>query len=117
MTKISNPEVAIINVYRSKNASSYFISELEDLIESEQTVVICGDFNFCCKEEKKHPVLKFLISKMFKQMVQGSTHIEGRCLDHVYVRMAKGSLSEGITTTIGCCYYSDHHKVVTLLKN
>ena len=116
MTKIAGPDIIIVNVYRSKNAPSSFISELAELLEDTKTNLLCGDFNFCYEEEKNHQVLKYLSDRNFKQIVQGSTHKEGRCLDQVYIRVADSLSTKRFSTKVVGCYYSDHDTVVTIMK-
>ena len=117
VTKVSDYECIIMNVYRSKSANNDFISVLNELFEFEKIMVLCGDFNYCFEEEKSHPVMKFLMKKKFIQLVGGSTHIEGRCLDHVYVYQPLESSQKTFSTEVSCCYYSDHDRTITSINN
>ena len=117
VTKVSDYECIIMNVYRSKSANNDFISVLNELFEFEKTMVLCGDFNFCFEEEKSHPVMKFLMKKTFTQLVGDSTHIEGRCLDHVYVYHPLDSAKKTFFSEVSCCYYSDHDRTFTSINN
>ena len=117
VTKVSSSEYIIINVYRSKSANKDFISVLNELFEFDKTMVLCGDFNYCFQEEGSHPILKFLNDKKFKQIVNGSTHIEGRCLDHVYIYDSLISSTKTFFSEVSCCYYSDHDRTITCVKS
>ena len=114
VTKVSGSDYVVINVYRSKTANNNFISVINELFEFDKTMVLCGDFNYCFEQEGGHPVLKFLKDKKFRQIVSGSTHIEGRCLDHVYIY---DSSNKTFSTEVSCCYYSDHDRTITSVKN
>ena len=118
VTKVSSSEYIIINVYRSKSANNNsFLSALNDLFEYDKSIILCGDFNYFFEEELSHPVLKFLKEKNFKQIVNESTHIEGRCLDHVYIYNSLNSSKQTFFSEVSCCYYSDHDRTITCVKN
>ena len=117
ITKIVSPTMAIINVYRSDKASDKFLTELEKLIEHDKTVLVCGDFNYCYKSQKQHPVNVFFKQRKFIQLVTEATHREGRLLDHSYLYCVEPcSHNEWEAKTYGC-YYSDHDRVVTLVDS
>ena len=75
----------IINIYRSDKASDRFLYELEKIIQFDKTVLVCGDFNYCHKNETQHPVNIFFKQRNFTQLVNEATHREGRVLDHSYM--------------------------------
>ena len=79
-----------------------------------KNVIVCGDFNFCALEQQKYEICKCLLNLGFVQLVQESTHREGRSLDHVYVYQ-KDSKYEIVCKTKGC-YYSDHDQVELFVK-
>ena len=101
----------------TESANNNFISVLNELFEFDKTIVLCGDFNYCFQEEGSHPILKFLNDKKFKQIVNGSTHIEGRCLDHVYIYDSLISSTKTFFSEVSCCYYSDHDRTITCVKS
>ena len=116
ITKLFSSNMNVINVYRSENAGANFLEELEKLIEYDKTLIICGDFNYCYRSEKDHPVNVFFKERNFVQLVQEATHREGRIIDHSYVFCVEPfTLDDFEAKTIGC-YYSDHDKVVTLVN-
>ena len=114
MTRIESSSFSIINVYRSAQASSSFITCLIRQIDLEKNVIICGDLNFCALEQQEHEISKNLNSLGFIQLVKDVTHREGRSLDHVYF-YHKDSTFEVSCKTRGC-YYSDHDQVELLVK-
>ena len=117
MSKIVSSNLSIINVYRSEKASDNFLKELDKLIRYDKTIIVCGDFNYCHSSQIHHPVHIFFTERNFIQLVTEATHRGGRQLDHSYVYCLEPySLNDFATKTIGC-YYSDHDKVVTLIKN
>ena len=117
ITKIVSNTMAVINVYRSDKASDRFLTELEKLINFDKTVLVCGDFNYCHKSQRYHPVNVFFKQRIFIQLVTEATHREGRLLDHSYLLCVEPfSHTDWEAKTYGC-YYSDHDKVVTLVDS
>ena len=116
MSKIVSPNLSIINVYRSEKAGKKFLEELRNLISFDRTLIICGDFNYCNKEQQNHPVNKLLKEMNFIQVVQDATHREGRMLDHVYLFFKEPHNTNDFECKVTGCYYSDHDKVVTLIN-
>ena len=108
--------MSIINVYRSGKAGNNFLEELKNLICFDRTLIICGDFNYCNKEQQNHPVNKLLKEMNFIQVVQDATHREGRMLDHVYLFFKEPHNTNDFECKVTGCYYSDHDKVVTLIN-
>ena len=117
MSKITSPNISIINVYRSEKAGDEFLTALHNLISYDKTLIICGDFNYCAKEQANHPVHKLLKRLNFIQQVQESTHREGRILDHLYLYLKEPLTFTDIECKVRGCYYSDHDKVVALISN
>ena len=116
MTKIESPNLSVINVYRSNNADNSFLKALQTLISFERTLIICGDFNFCMKEQEFHPIHEYLTGLNFVQLVDEATHIEGRTLDHVYLFLKKTNDPSNFECKVEGCYYSDHDKVIVSLN-
>ena len=117
ITKIKSNTMDIINVYRSENASDRFLTELDKLIRSDKTVLVCGDFNYCQKSQICHPVSAFFKQRNFIQLVREATHREGRLLDHSYIFCVEPFSHDDWEAKSYGCYYSDHDKVVILLDN
>ena len=115
ITKIVSSSIVVINVYRSDKASEIFLKELEKLITFEKTILVCGDFNYCPKNEIQHPVNVFFKQKNFIQLVTEATHREGRLLDHSYLFCVDPFSTTNFEAKTYGCYYSDHNKVVTLV--
>ena len=118
MTSISSEMLMIINIYRSTNAdNSSFLSHLTDLLEGSSTsIIICGDLNFCQRDENNHPVYKFLLDKNFIPALNPPIGTRnGRCLDQIWT-----SLREGVKfnkTSVQNSYYSDHSKVFLTVES
>ena len=87
MTKVISKQFDIINVYRSANAqSTLFINDLTNLISRQKETFLVGDINICYLSELHHPVIQFILSQGFTQLVKRPTHIKGRLIDHIYHR-------------------------------
>ena len=114
MTRIESSLFSIINVYRSAQADSAFITSLVNQIDLQNNVIVCGDFSFCSLEQQEHEIGKHLKSLGFVQLVKDATHREGRSLDHVYIYQKASTFSTSCTTR--GCYYSDHDQVELLVN-
>ena len=112
MTSISNGELTITNVYRSGDAGKRFDESLTNIIEDKsRTHILMGDWNFCQRDEPSHSVKKFLESNGF---ISGfaepqATHIQGRCLDQIFVRFVGEPLV--FESSVKVCIYSDHEPI------
>ena len=118
ITSIKTRDLIIINISRSSDCSDICLTEhLNELISSDNvSIVICGDFNICQREETNHPVLSFLKRNNF---IVGfdppqPTHVSGRCLDQVYSKLQKNI--KILKVFRSPCYFSDHCKVNITLK-
>ena len=60
--------------------------------------------------------MKFLKEKKFNQIAKGPTHKLGRCLDHVYIHIGETFSRGHFITTIEGCYYSDHDKLIMVVR-
>ena len=113
MTSISNGELIITNVYRSGDAGKQvFLESLTSFIEDKsKTHILMGDWNFCQRDDASHPVKIFLENNGF---ISGfakpqATHIQGRCLDQIFVRFAGEPLD--FESSVKVCIYSDHEPI------
>ena len=118
MTSLKSSDLFIINIYRSSDCNDiYLLENLKDLISCDDpSIVICGDFNICQREESNHPVLSFFKRNNF---IAGfdppePTHVSGRCLDQVYFKLKKNI--KILKVFRSPCYFSDHCKVNITLK-
>ena len=109
ISAISSSECVIINIYRSRNANNEnLIKNLTSIIEHEtKTIYICGDWNICHRDEKKHKIINFLQNNNFDPLLQIPlpTQREGRCLDMVWIR---NPFWDKVELSIDFNYYSDH---------
>ena len=102
----------IIAVYRSEQGNSSELLEHIKLITPEKNTVICGDFNICYFANRRNRVSKYLEENGFTQLVKEATHIQGRLLDHFYMRMCN---NEQQTSSVYrySPYYVDHDAICT----
>ena len=110
MTKVRSNDYDIIHIYRSSNVSApSFVRDLYNMIDKSKETFIVGDFNICFLSEGHHPVIRFLLSQGFKQLVKRPTHIEGRLIDHIYhLRPSSNSDFARFTVNQQSCYFTDH---------
>ena len=124
MAAVSCEDLVVINLYRSSNANTEeLIDDFLTLIQHygiEQTLILCGDFNFCEREDKLHPFRKMLKDKKFESLLNppDATHQEGRCLDQAYLRIGFGSDNYYLASAeVGTCSFSDHDSVLVTAHN
>lgn len=109
ITAITSDNTTIVNVYRSSDANNQtVIRSLNSIIEGEtKSIILCGDFNFCHRDEKKHPIYLYLIKNHFVPTIQPPkpTHREGRCIDMIWTRYTQ---SLNAISHLSFVYYTDH---------
>ena len=77
-------------VYRSNQGNTVELLEhLIELITPGVNTVICGDFNICYQATRNNRVTKYLEDNGFTQLVKEATHIQGRLIDHFYMRICE----------------------------
>ena len=115
IAKMSLNNLDIINVYRSSSASTEdFCEQLMDFITSTKKQLIFGDFNVCGQREKTSRIPRFLSRLGFYQLVSEATQIQGRQIDHIYV---KDELKTDILEIERCSmYYTDHDALLLTMK-
>ena len=90
-------------------------SLMEILRDSDQqkATLLLGDFNFCERKEKSHPIREKIKDLGFKSLLDPpiATHTEGRCLDQAYLRGGE-ALDLTISARVGTCSFSDHDPVI-----
>ena len=107
LTKVSSPEVDIINVYRSQGANNCSLAdELKSMVNKEKTTIICGDFNLCFVNEKNNELTKKLWESGFTQLVNRATHLKGGHIDHVYSNHDRNQLE--VDVMMYSPYYTSH---------
>ena len=78
--------------------------------------MIGGDFNLCAMSESNNVLVAGLISAGFQQLVQEATHIEGRTIDHCYIRNNNASVFDGSSksssVSVRSVYFSDHDAII-----
>ena len=115
IAKISVKGFRILNVYRSSSSSKEaFCDTVEEMMDSSDAPVICGDFNVCGQQEKTTKIPRFLSRLGLTQLVEEATQIQGRQIDHIYIK-------EDMKTAVlnlerYSLYYSDHDALLLTLK-
>ena len=86
MLSVELSDLNIINIYKSSTvvSTTTFINDVRSLFNEEKETLIVGDFNICYEKERKHLIITQLMSMGFDQKVKSPTHVQGRCIDHVY---------------------------------
>ena len=115
IAKFSIERWNILNVYRSSTASKdTFCDKLKEFIVSSEEQIIVGDFNVCGQREKLSKIPRFLSSQGFKQLVNEATQIQGRQIDHIYVKdQMKADVLDIERVSM---YYTDHDALLLSLK-
>ena len=86
---------------------------------NSEVVLVLGDFNFCERDEKEHPVRRMLLAKGFSSLLDppASSHIEGNCLDQVYIKKDDVCTLK-CQARVGTSSFSDHDQlIVEVTKN
>ena len=116
LTSITSTYLTVINLYRSSNCNdACLIEKLTGLVSTHKSIILCGDFNICQREQMDHQLLSYLRKNKF---IPGfdppqASHMSGRCLDQVYTRLEKNIQVNSID--LQPCYFSDHDKVILTL--
>ena len=109
MSKISSRDLDIINIYRSKGASSAdFLFHLMSAFDTTKKTMIVGDLNICGITEKNHTILVALKKFGFQQLIKYATHVEGRQIDHVFIYFPEEETELKITIHQSSPYFTDH---------
>ena len=110
LTAIESINIRIINIYRSSNANYVTIKEaIQSLIDIDsKSILICGDWNFCHRDEYNQPIYQFLIENNFvpAQIPPQATHSAGRCLDMIWTRFLRSDADH--ISWNNFVYYTDH---------
>ena len=110
LTKITSEKIEIINVYRSSHCR-VFEDELQTLIDVKKPTIVCGDTNINVGAGSGQ--LMDLMTKLgFKQLVIGSTHDKGGCIDQVFVNSFLNAKVEKTRVQ-----YTDHDQFRVILKD
>ena len=109
ITAITSENITVINIYRSSDANNKtVIKSLNSIIEIEdKSIILCGDFNFCHRDQIDHPIYVYLLDQHFYPSMQPPkpTHRDGCCLDMIWTKDIQ------IPTTfsyLNFVYYTDH---------
>ena len=98
LSKISTPEVDVINIYRSQGAdSTELIQDLKLSINQAIPTIICGDLNLCYINQRKNEVTNMLEGQGFNQLVLEASHLQGGHIDHVYSNLDPEIFKDEVT--------------------
>ena len=103
-----------VSVYMNlKYDQKSFYDKVEEMLDSSDSPIICKDFNVCGQQEKTTKILRFLASLGLKQLVDGATQIQGRQINHIYIRE---EMKTDVLDIKRCLmYYSDHDALLLTL--
>ena len=109
MTKFSSDCCHVINIYRSQGAETVsFIDNLEKLVGDNDCCYIVGDFNIdFLANTVSHPIISWILSRGFVQLVQHATHESGSLLDYAFARSNK----RYVVDRLHWPYYTNHAAV------
>ena len=108
ISKVTSDYLDVVNVYRSDGASSNaIVKDLLSMIDQSKSTLIVGDLNICYLSQRSHPVISFLESNGFCQLVKSPTHVDGRLIDHVYHYTPEHANKE-MNVEQQSPYYTDH---------
>ena len=97
-----NHHFQLVVVYiSSKCQLGELVKDLSQLLESQMSTIITGDFNF--DRNEKNALSSFLAKKKFRQLVKWPSHDKGRTLDHCYI-----SENVRVQLTRYSPFYTDH---------
>ena len=115
ITHLTSHSMDVIAIYRSSRCQ-HDLEYIVKMIDMSKTVIICGDFNLCFRENKSHRLVQSLIKMGFTQNVKAATHIDGGTIDHVYHR--DGRKLYDVDVSIYSPYYTafDHDALCVTLK-
>ena len=110
LTKITSEKLDIINVYRSSQCR-VFEDELKSLINIKKPTIVCGDTNINVAADSCQ-LMDLMTSLGFKQLVTGSTHDKGGCIDQVFVNSSLNVTVEKIRV-----HFTDHDQLRVTIKD
>ena len=109
MSVFSSEDKIVVNIYRSNNANTEtFLKNLSKVVnDRKKETFLCGDWNICVREDKNHPIIKFLLQQNFSPVLElpKPTHKEGRCIDMIW---ARNHQQHKFSAHIDFKYYTDH---------
>ena len=114
LATVDHKGAKLVNVYRSSQGSLTELKKvIDDKLSSAHGVVI-GDFNLCARIQKKNQVSSHLEKIGFLQKVTEATHIQGRIIDHCYVKESEEFRMKDLK--LYSPYYSDHDAILVVFQ-
>ena len=115
LATVSHKGAKIVNVYRSNQGSLTELRKVFDnLLSSAHHGVVIGDFNLCAQMQKNNHVTTGLKKIGFIQKVTDPTHIQGRIIDHCYVKENEEFKMKDLT--LYSPYYTDHDAILVVFE-
>jgi len=115
VSMVFSNELEIIAIYRSKKCQMD-INEILKFCNPNKVTIVCGDMNFCYKEQK-HPWIQEFIRCGFKQLVKQSTHILGGHIDQFYIRDKTSQYHADISLYSPYYVAKDHDAICAIVAN
>ena len=91
------------------------LNNLIEMVDSNKSILITGDFNICFSRNPYNRMSKGLINSGFHQLMREPTHILGGHIDHVYWVSRKHQWKDPIHQRHSP-YYSDHDAICVTIK-
>ena len=108
ITKVEFEHVDFITLYRSvQGNSTELLQHIKNMINKDKATIISGDFNICYNTHRNNKITKFLETNGFIQLGKNSTHIQGRQIDHLYIKFEE-KICANPSIYRYSPYYSDH---------
>ena len=85
-----------------------FIDALSTLLDRTRETFIVGDLNLCVLSEPQSPILLWIRSQGFNQLVTKPTHIQGRLIDCIYHFEPTSNNQDEMIVTQMSPYFTDH---------
>ena len=84
------------------------------MIDLDRPTIILGDINLDLLKKCHHPMLQYLESQGFIQLVKSATHQQGGLLDPVFT--SHHFKKHKVVIEQNCVYYSDHDLIIIRIK-
>lgn len=87
---IGDTRFNLVTVYKPPlQTLTNFLTSFKDALETDVNTdiltIVCGDFNVDALTSRQDQLTRFFHNRGFVQIVPEPTHIQGSCLDHVYI--------------------------------
>ena len=107
-------KVSIFCLYVSKGCDFWkLVESLKKYnFDGKDNTCLIGDLNFDGSETNNFT--RYMSKLQYSQMINRATHLDGRILDHVYIKNTK---KDWVDIKHHYVFYSDHDGIIVSLKN